>query len=130
MAEKVYPETMKTDDKEYCERSYAAEYEKSLTICEHLGDTCYLDYAFKYNDKTICEKATVPFQLACQVQLTGDSQACRQIHDLDQWYFCDLRSKYKQMMPKPGVYNMAACGGINQCYATVLETMTNYLAAK
>jgi len=84
----------KTDDKAYCEREYDAVNEKSLSVCEHSGDICYLDYAFRFNDKSACEKASTPFQLACEVQLTGDSQACRQIHDLDQWYFCDLRSKY------------------------------------
>jgi hypothetical protein len=120
----------KTDDKAYCERVYASVNDKSLSVCENVGDTCYMDHAFRYNDKSACSKVSDTFKLACEVQLTGDSQACRQINDLNFWYFCDLRSRFKQMMPKPGLYNLAPCGGINQCYSTVLGEMTNYLASK
>jgi hypothetical protein len=118
----------KSNDPAYCEKEYA-EFNNEITLKDCNGDdTCLLNYAFFNKDKAACDEVSDMFKLACQVQLSGDSQACRQLHDVDYWYFCDLRSHFKEMMPAKDTYNFGPCGTIHQCYKTIMPLMVRSVA--
>ena len=54
----------------------------------------------------------------------------RQFSDVDEWYFCDLRASYRQIMPKPNVFDFKRCGKIHQCYRTFVLPFGAWLAAR
>lgn len=118
----------KAEDPAYCEKEYLMWNDAASTKDCGGDDTCLLNYAWFHKDKKACDEVSDAFKLACQVSLSGDTQACRQIKDLDFWYYCDLRSHFNEMMPAKDTYNFGPCGKIHQCYKTIMPYLVHSIA--
>ena len=122
----------KTSNPQFCQYEVGTGTGVSaLSLCQKGDDPCIIDYAFLHDDKAACDltKGGV-WKVSCLAALSGDHQSCRQFSDVDEWYFCDLRASYRQIMPKPNVFDFRRCGKIHQCYRTFVLPFGAWLAVR